>query len=389
MNKRNMTISKYRTRDELISSIYNGQKVNSRERKHKPPNYTKAQLKEWLYNKTNFTELYLNWLDSGRLLGLIPSVDRLSNQKGYSFDNIQLITWDENEKLARKVTMKPVLQYNIKGVLIDTYDSANSAERSNPDISGISSVASGKRKSAGGYIWIYKEDFSKEELTKRINDVLNKKNDPKPKAVLQFSLDGVFINRFSSILNAGKSIGDISGSMVTTVLRGNRLSTGNSIWIYEDNYDVDLLNKKVDEISGRINNGQPRPVMQFTPDGKHMVTYNSVKLASEASGIPEYKMIRIAAMEQCGSEYIWLYKDLYNMKNIQQVISVYKNTITAKKTCWIHNDKIIIHNDPKQLLVYYNENSGSSLTISGLYYALKNKNNKQLYYLKDAKYYRK
>lgn len=80
----------------LSSRIYEKQKHSSKKRGHAPPNYTLAAFRDWLYNHDSFVALYNNWFDSGFKTELIPSVDRLDDEKGYSFDNIRLVTWREN-----------------------------------------------------------------------------------------------------------------------------------------------------------------------------------------------------------------------------------------------------------------------------------------------------
>ena len=85
-----------RTIKGLIVRIYLSQKGSSKERGHNPPTYSKEELHVWMTSQSNFKELYDNWIVSGHETDLRPSVDRLINSKGYSFDNIQLMTWREN-----------------------------------------------------------------------------------------------------------------------------------------------------------------------------------------------------------------------------------------------------------------------------------------------------
>ena len=85
-----------RTIDGLISRIYYSQKGSSKRREHNPPTYSKEQLHVWMTSQVNFNNLYINWVASGYKKDLVPSVDRLDDYKGYSFDNIQLMTWREN-----------------------------------------------------------------------------------------------------------------------------------------------------------------------------------------------------------------------------------------------------------------------------------------------------
>lgn len=55
---------------------------------------------EWLMTSSTWKTLYDNWITSNCELKLAPSIDRVDNKKGYSFDNIQIITQSENSKEA-------------------------------------------------------------------------------------------------------------------------------------------------------------------------------------------------------------------------------------------------------------------------------------------------
>ena len=85
-----------KTIDGLISKIYGQQKQSSKKRGHQPPTYSKELLHRWITAHVIFQELYDNWIASNYEKDLVPSVDRLDDSKGYSFDNIQLMTWKEN-----------------------------------------------------------------------------------------------------------------------------------------------------------------------------------------------------------------------------------------------------------------------------------------------------
>lgn len=86
-----------RTIDGLISQIYGKQKSSSKKRGHQPPTYSVELLHRWITAHTIFQELYDNWIASDCDKWLRPSVDRPDNSKGYSFDNIKLMTWRENQ----------------------------------------------------------------------------------------------------------------------------------------------------------------------------------------------------------------------------------------------------------------------------------------------------
>lgn len=79
------------------------------------------------------------------------------------FINCQKKAWDKNR--GRKLTdehkskiSKPIIQLDLDGNHIKEYISGIEAFRQTK-ITHINSVASGKRKTAGGYRWIFKKDY--------------------------------------------------------------------------------------------------------------------------------------------------------------------------------------------------------------------------------------
>ena len=80
----------------LIRRIYNRQRHSTIERGHPPVEYTLEWLNNWIKNQDHFEKLYNNWVKSGYNKDLTPSIDRINNELWYKKDNIQLMTWKEN-----------------------------------------------------------------------------------------------------------------------------------------------------------------------------------------------------------------------------------------------------------------------------------------------------
>ena len=147
----------------VVSGIYYRQKRNSRKRGHTPPSYSRVELDEWMHNN-GYKELYDTWISSGMDTSLKPSVDRLIDSIGYSFDNIQLVTWKQNQEKNYKERKngtnsqinKRVGQFSKDGILIESFHSIKEAER----VTGINNncigrVCRNKGKLAGGFKWSY------------------------------------------------------------------------------------------------------------------------------------------------------------------------------------------------------------------------------------------
>ena len=153
-----------RTINGRLTDTINGQKVASKQRGHVPPNYTKAELKEFSL-ENGLQELMSNWEKSNYDKNLTPSIDRLDDSRGYSLDNIQLVTWKINNdkaytdrKSCKKITKqnKKINQYTLSGVFLASFDSISLASRlTSVCRSNINATCSGKHKNAGGFIWQY------------------------------------------------------------------------------------------------------------------------------------------------------------------------------------------------------------------------------------------
>ena len=154
----------YRTKNGLMNTIFRRHKYRSKIIEYTPPSYTKEELKDWLLSQPNFDKLYKDWVESGYLRNLSPSVDRKDDYKGYSFENIQLMTWKENKEKydydkingINTKQCKSVSQYNLNGKFIKSYYSMEEAGRKTGIFyQNISCVCRGVNKTAGGFKWKY------------------------------------------------------------------------------------------------------------------------------------------------------------------------------------------------------------------------------------------
>ena len=142
----------------LACSIYSNQKLKSKQRNHHHPKYSKIEFFNWMINQDNYSILMINWRLNGYKSELRPSADRIDNNKGYSFNNINLVTWEENNKNGRLSHRKKLTGVCIKTGDIIKFDSPKTASKElRIDYSSIKNNCNGYSSSSGGYKWSYDE----------------------------------------------------------------------------------------------------------------------------------------------------------------------------------------------------------------------------------------
>ena len=146
-----------------IKVMYYVQLQSSSYRKHPKPSYTANDLRDWCM-LNGYDELHKTWRDSGYKKELCPSADRLDSLKPYTFDNLELVTWKENNGRAHEDRRKgvgasgklcrAVYQYTTEGELVAEYHSQAEAERvTGVRQANITKVVCNKRNTAGGFVW--------------------------------------------------------------------------------------------------------------------------------------------------------------------------------------------------------------------------------------------
>ena len=131
------------------------------------PSYSKKELYEWLTSSELFMELFTIWGDNGYNRMDAPSVDRLDDSRPYSMDNIQVMSFRDNNKKSHNdrksgklITSqnRRVRQLSKGGIFMGDFYSINEAGRKlNINSSHIGETCKGKRKSAGGFLWEYSD----------------------------------------------------------------------------------------------------------------------------------------------------------------------------------------------------------------------------------------
>lgn len=94
----------------FLNHKYNGMRMRALGKGSHPtsaegkPYLTKEEWEQWCKETEEiFLMLWDEWTESGFDRKLCPSIDRIDNTKGYTRDNIQWLTMDENRKKFDKI----------------------------------------------------------------------------------------------------------------------------------------------------------------------------------------------------------------------------------------------------------------------------------------------
>lgn len=219
-----------RTKEGLITSIYSHQRFSSKQRNHPPPDYTKIELEGWLFSQLLFYKLFEEWVKSGFEKDLTPSCDRKKDDLPYTLDNLQIMTWRNNNLKAAKDHKDGILvfdqisisQYDLEGVFIKDYMSISQASRET-GISGasIQAACSQRVKIGKGYQWKYSSD----------NRIIGKYTSQKKPVVGTHKATGEVLS-FTSQSEAGRRLGIKIGD-ICSCCNGKIKTAGGYTWKFK------------------------------------------------------------------------------------------------------------------------------------------------------------
>lgn len=200
---------------------------------------SKSDLIIWLLSK-GVKKKYLAYIRSGYDKNKKPSIDRIDDFKGYFFENMQLITWGQNQlkgcngekhhmsssQFNKAMFSKKVYRYNKHGEFIALYNSAaDAAIAMGCYYETMVRVAGGdkKRKTIKGEHFSY-SPMSKSDFDKKSEHGLRR-------PVLQMNLNGRIIKKWNGICLAAKAL-SLSPSSISAVCVGRINQTGGFGWSY-------------------------------------------------------------------------------------------------------------------------------------------------------------
>jgi len=156
-----------------LTKVYGRMRLSSKQRGQELPLFTKEQFMKWA-KENGFEKLHRIWIDSGCKKELTPSVNRLNDYGVYEFKNMELITWERNNKkgrgslkveelvhsklggIAKELFSKPVIKSDLTGKVLAIYPSVREAARqNNTDAGAIARVCRGEKITHHKSKWTY------------------------------------------------------------------------------------------------------------------------------------------------------------------------------------------------------------------------------------------
>jgi len=164
----------YRSREGKASCMYSANVQRCQTKGWPLPHYTREELVAWLMTHPTYHQLFDIWEASGYTKALAPSIDRLDDYQTYSFNNIRLVAWKDNNtrgcqdqrKGQNLKQCKAVDQLDLNGSFIRRFHSIIGAARELGiddskigDVCRARPIKKGNRwttpKTAGGFKWRY------------------------------------------------------------------------------------------------------------------------------------------------------------------------------------------------------------------------------------------
>jgi len=140
-----------------VTKAYSGMLQRTKKHNHKEVDFSKEEFKVWVLIQPNYQELFDEWEIADYETRYIPTPDRLDDNLGYYFDNMQLLSYEDNRAKQTLTQFKGVLQLRA-GEVVGNFVSVDEASR-NTGVhrGGIAKCCKGEQQKSGGFAWKYKE----------------------------------------------------------------------------------------------------------------------------------------------------------------------------------------------------------------------------------------
>lgn len=183
---------------------------------------------------------------------------------------------------------KAVTQYRPDGRKIKTFSSNREAGiKLGIDPDQISKCALGKAAAAGGFVWRYAGDRYRGEHKDRVGS--------RAKEIIQYSLDGKEIARYTSVNQASKETGWSPAVLLDSAHKRSKVAHG-YVWRFAG-----------DPYSGEYDGYRKgKPVTRYTREGKKIDTYPTIETAALATGLtPDNITKNVNGHNKTAGGFVW------------------------------------------------------------------------------------
>lgn len=206
------------------------------------------------------------------------------------------------EDFIRKRDSKntPVLQYNADGTFIKEWPGITDAQNT-LNIHHIGLVCKGKRKSAGGFIWKYKDCSSAFSNIQENTNIEH--SSPVTSTILQYDLSGSFIKEFGTVEEASETT-NTNRTSIVLCMQDKCKQANNYVWRYKDGEIIQNIDV------GDIDYVSRTPVLMYNIQGEVLAEFQSIKEAAKSTGIGYSNICQcLRGDTQSAGGYVWRYKD--------------------------------------------------------------------------------
>lgn len=198
---------------------------------------------------------------------------------------------------------KPVLQYNLEGQYIQTFDNAlQAANITELSDNTIRLACRQEIPTAGGFQWRYFSTNFPMQITSIKNSRKNKRK------VKQYDLKGKLINNFNSIEEASRYTG-INASNISRACHTEGIcKAGGFQWRFEESKDIPINIEKPKKESKK--HKTQLPVIQYSKEHDFIKEWNTIKEVAETLNIRSSSIINVCENKQkTTGGYYWRYKN--------------------------------------------------------------------------------
>lgn len=187
---------------------------------------------------------------------------------------------------------RKVVQLSLHGNYIKTWEYISQIEKelgfSNAAISGCCQKKYG-RKSVGGFLWSYEEDYLNDKHLK-----LDRKTNSK--VVFQFHVDGTLIKKWNSAKEAAESLG-IKASGICGCLKGTYKTSNGYFWSYSNEIKIKKTTRAM------------KPIVQLDYQNKLIAKFRSCEEAAKSLGKTNSNIVRCCNNERISAYgFKWMYE---------------------------------------------------------------------------------